>query len=118
MASVTALKQYDNALNKMIRRIESCDACMKVNSRYYLDYYDFLLAEVLVQSRIVKDMWLAIRIDNVLCKDLKRLNQKDVIKYLGWIEKSYYSEWTKCDYRTGMKKFVRWLNNGKDPILS
>ncbi len=36
-------------------------------------------------------------------------------KLVGNLEKSDKSVWTKRDYRVVLKKFFRWMNNGKDP---
>ena len=109
------LHKYYSTLQSILRRIESCEYCLKINQKYMLDYYEFLVAQGLSIPRIAKCLHLAAKIDNVLKKDLKKLNKSDIIKYLGWMENSSYTEWTKKDFRVGLKKFIRWLNNDNEP---
>jgi site-specific recombinase XerD len=80
-----------------------------------LKYYDSLLAEGLTIPRIAKCLRLAAKLDEVLKKDLKTINKEDVVHYLGFLEKTNYAQWTKSDFKIGMKKFIRWLNDGKEP---
>ncbi|PIU61181.1 hypothetical protein COS83_04770, partial [archaeon CG07_land_8_20_14_0_80_38_8] len=109
------LHGYYKQLESKLRRIKSCELCSEINQKYFLEYADFLLAEGLTVPRISKCLRLAVKLDEVLNKDLKKLDKKDVIHYLGFIEKSKYSDWTKNDFKIGLKKFIRWLHNDKEP---
>lgn len=109
------LHGYYKQLESKLRRIKSCELCSKLNQKYFLEYSDFLLAQGLSVPRISKCLRLAVKLDEVLDKDLKKLTKKDIIHYLGVIQKSKYSAWTKNDFNIGLKKFVRWLHNGKEP---
>jgi len=107
--------KYYEILESRLRRLKEGELCEEVNQKYFLDYTDFLYAEGLTVPRVSKCLRLALKPDQVLKKDLKLINRNDVIHYLGWLEKGKYTEWTKCDFRSGFKKFMRWLYNNKLP---
>ena len=109
------LHHYEQQLDSIMKRINDCTYCTKTNQDYMLKYYDSLLAEGLTIPRIAKCLRLAAKLDEVLKKDLKTINKEDVVHYLGFLEKTNYAQWTKSDFKIGMKKFIRWLNEGKEP---
>lgn len=115
MKDAWLLHKYYYDLDKWVNRIKTGSCCMPENQKYFLDYYEYLVASGLTVPRIGKLLRLTVKVDNILKKDLKLVNSDDVIKYLGWLERTTYTEWTKFDFRCGFKKFTRWLNGGKDP---
>jgi site-specific recombinase XerD len=75
-----------------------------------------MFAEGLSIPRVEKHLRLLCSIDKKLNgKDFKTLEKKDFIGFLNELERTDYSDWTKCDYRVSIKKYYRWLNNGKLP---
>jgi site-specific recombinase XerD len=67
------------------------------------------------RAKITKCLRLVQKADEILKKDLKTITDKDVISYFGWLERTGYSEWTKLDFKTELKKFLRWVYNGEPP---
>jgi integrase/recombinase XerD len=48
--------------------------------------------------------------------DFDRASEEDLRAYVGSIERSALSDWTKHDYKVSMKKFYKWLNGGEEPV--
>lgn len=106
---------YDKRLKWLLNGIQSNKRCSKVNSQYLIDFHNYLFAEGLSIPRVVKYLRLLSKIDEQINKDFKLVGKQDIINYLTWLETSKYSELTKKDFKIGLKKFYKWMYNGKLP---
>jgi site-specific recombinase XerD len=73
-------------------------------------------SEGLGKLRIQKYHYTLGRISVLIKKDLDKVNQQDLVKFLADIQNSNYSYYTKHDYKVTIKKFYKWL--GKEKIVS
>lgn len=110
------IHRYAENLEWRIKGIRSARHCSKANVQYLLDFHDYLFAEGLSIPRVAKYLRLICKIDSRMSgKDFKKVEKQDVLTFLTWLEKSEYSEWTKSDYKIGLKKFFKWLYDDKMP---
>jgi integrase len=49
----------------------------------------------------------------IICKDLSKLEETDITKFLRNINNSAYTQWTKNDYKKIFKAFLRWYYKSK-----
>ncbi|MFA5333356.1 MAG: tyrosine-type recombinase/integrase [Candidatus Nanoarchaeia archaeon] len=109
------LHSYEKDLDRRVKNIKEGKVSDISNKNYLLDYYDYLLSQGLSVPRIAKCLRLVQKADEFLKKDLKTVTEKDVISYFGWLERSEYSEWTKSDFKSELKKFLKRLYDGEAP---
>jgi len=50
--------------------------------------------------------------------DFDKVTKKEMEAYIGRLERSDKSNWTKHDYKIAVKKFYAWLNGGKESDLT
>ena len=50
--------------------------------------------------------------------DFDKVTKKEMEAYIGRLERSDKSNWTKHDYKIAVKKFYTWLNGGKESDLT
>jgi integrase/recombinase XerD len=50
--------------------------------------------------------------------DFDKVTKKEMEAYIGRLERSDKSNWTKHDYKIAVKKFYTWLNGGKESELT
>ena len=48
--------------------------------------------------------------------DFDKATEDEIRAYVGSIERSALSDWTKHDYKVSLKKFYKWLNGGEEPL--
>jgi len=107
------IHKYGKTLEWRLKGIREHKLCSETNAKYLLEFQDYLFAEGLSIPRVAKYLRLLCGIDKRIShKDLKQVDKKDVIQLLTNLEQSNYSEWTKSDYKIGLKKFYKWMNNG------
>ena len=110
------IHNYGKALNWRLEGIKNGKHCSETNKKQMLEFYEYLFAEGLSIPRVEKYMGLLSRFDKeIQGKDFMQLEKKDIITFLAWLETTNYSEWTKKDYKVGLKKFYKWANNGTLP---
>lgn len=110
-----ALHGYSKDLNSRVKKIKQGKVSDISNKNYLLDYYDCMLSQGLSIPRITKCLRLIQKADEFFKKDLKKINEKDVIHYFAWLEQTNYSDWTKNDFKTELKKFLKWIYNDEPP---
>ncbi|MFA5303207.1 MAG: tyrosine-type recombinase/integrase [Candidatus Nanoarchaeia archaeon] len=115
MKDTWELHGYGKDLDSRLKKIKDGKVSDISNKNYLLDYYDCMLSQGLSIPRITKCLRLIQKADEYFKKDLKTLDEKDVIHYFGWLEQSSYSDWTKNDYKTELKKFLKWIYNDEPP---
>ncbi|MFA5302975.1 MAG: tyrosine-type recombinase/integrase [Candidatus Nanoarchaeia archaeon] len=115
MKDTWELHGYGKDLDSRLKKINEGKVSDISNKIYLLDYYDSMLSQGLSIPRITKCLRLIQKADEYFKKDLKTLDEKDVIHYFGWLEQSSYSDWTKNDYKTELKKFLKWIYNDEPP---
>jgi len=110
MKDTWELNGYGKGLDSRIKKIKEGKVSDISNKNYLLDYYDSMLSQGLSIPRITKCLRLIQKADEFLKKDLKKLTEKDIIHYFGMLEKINYSDWTKNDYKTELKKLrIRFI---------
>ena len=86
-----------------------------VNKELIIKFEHTLFAEGLTKVRIVKYLSQLNVISGMITVDYPNVTKDDIMEHVAEIEKSDRSTWTKQDYKITIKRFFRWLNNGKDP---
>ena len=109
------IHNFGKRLKYVLNGIKNNSHCNKFNEKVLLEFHNYLFAEGLSIPRVVKYLRLLCQIDLKINKDLKKVNKNDIINYLSWLEMSHYAELTKKDFKITLKKFYRWLHNGKEP---
>ena len=115
MKDAWTLHHYYEDLESKVKGIKEGQSSCLVNKKFILEYYDYMLSLGLSVPRIVKCLRLVEKIDIVLKKDFKEINEKDAIHYFGWLEQSRYSEWTKVDHKKAFKRFMKWIYEDEPP---
>ena len=84
-----------------------------VNKELIIKFEYTLFAEGLTKVRIVKYLSQLNVISGMITVDYPNVTKDDIMEFAVEIEKSDRSTWTKQDYKITIKRFFRWLNNGK-----
>jgi integrase/recombinase XerD len=91
------------------------DKITEKNKDLILEFSDYCLVRGLSKPRIIKyidTLRLSARIIN---KDFDKTTKKDIMAFVGRIQESKYSLWTKKDFKVMIKRFYKWLK-GNDEI--
>lgn len=76
---------------------------------------DFL-AQGYTSGRIVKYLYSLVSISKKLNKPFKKASSEDIKRFVAWLEKSEYADWTKHDLKIILKKYLHWL--GREDVIS
>ncbi len=98
----------DGQLERKVERVKEAKITPN-NKQTILRFKDGCFAEGLSKRRILKYFPILIRIAFMLNKDFEKATKEDIEAVVGEIEKSDFTDWTKRDYKVGLKKFYRWL---------
>ena len=85
------------------------------NKELILEFVNVLYAEGISNARVLKYLSSLHLLSKWFDKPFPEITKTDVYKLVADLERSDRSVWTKRDYRVTIKKFFRWMNNGKDP---
>ena len=103
----------DQNLQRKIDAIERSDIPQDCK-RMILDFGDNCFAEGLSGHRVLFYLSHLGRIAGWLDKGFKEASKKDIVALLRRIEGMDYSDWTKLNYKTTLKKFYKWLAGGEE----
>ncbi|MBW2965282.1 hypothetical protein KY363_07535 [Candidatus Woesearchaeota archaeon] len=79
------------------------------NQQLVLDFVDSLVLEGLSRSRLAKYMGTMVQVAKRIGRDLDVASESDVKKFVGQVQMSTYSPWTKHDYKVVIRRFYKWL---------
>lgn len=75
-----------------------------------------LLAQGFTAGRVVKYLCTITNINERLGIPFRMAGSDDSKRYVAWVEKSDYTDWTKHDMRVMLKKYLQFL--GKEDIIT
>lgn len=79
-------------------------------------FTDDLLAQGYTAGRVVKYLYSLVSICKKLAKPFNKAGSEDIKRYVVWLEKSDYAEWTKHDLKVILRKYLHWL--GRNDVIS
>lgn len=88
------------------------------NKELITGFIDWCFSNRIGEHRAVKYISTLKFIAIDLNKDFDKVDKKEMEAYIGRLERSDKSNWTKHDYKIAVKKFYTWLNNGKETELT
>ncbi|MHA1972608.1 MAG: tyrosine-type recombinase/integrase [Candidatus Hodarchaeales archaeon] len=112
MNNAVEVYNYPRKLENELKRMESIP--IKNNKQIIRRFHREIVAQGVGLGRQIKYLSTLRSISNKLGKDFEKVTKDDVIDFIGKLEQSNYSEWTKRDYRQILKRFYRWLYNKED----
>lgn len=71
------------------------------------EFYQYCLTTC-SPSRLGKIKNVMFHVQEVLKKDLDKLDVNDVVKFLAYVNQSNLAQWTKNDFKKIFKRFVKW----------
>jgi len=104
----------DAGLERLDKKIRAANID-EASKEKLLEYKRYLFLAGLGKLRIMKHLYLALRIRHMLKKPFSRTTKQDIIRVIEEVEKSDFKPWTKHDYRLVMKKFYKWLRGVEKP---
>lgn len=87
------------------------------NYKIIKDFCSSMFANGLSSQRIYRYLDVLLRFSSVVKKDFRKLDRKDIEKYLTWVESQPYTEWTKATCKIMVKRLMRWLNDEETPKI-
>jgi integrase/recombinase XerD len=91
-----------------------CSGISGMNQRLILNFVNYCFFEGIGENRALKYLSALKIVSKSINIDLDKATEADIRAYVGSIERSSLSEWTKHDYKVSLKKFYRWLNGGEE----
>ena len=74
---------------------------------------DDLLAQGYSAGRVDKYLSTLVSISRRLNKPFRNATTDDIKRYVAWLERSDFTEWTKHDYKVIIRRYMRWLGKGE-----
>lgn len=104
---------YGRRIERLLVRIKnsSIDAATK---KSILEFYYDSLTRGLTKARLVKYLYILLRITTLLKKPVAKTTKSDISNFILKLEGKKYSEWTKHDYKVVLKIFYRWLRKTEE----
>jgi integrase/recombinase XerD len=90
----------------------------KRNKALITGFIDWCFSNRIGEHRAVKYISTLKYIAIDLNKDFDKVSKNEMEAYIGRLERSDKSNWTKHDYKIAVKKFYAWLNGGKETELT
>ncbi|MDQ1255195.1 MAG: integrase/recombinase XerD [Euryarchaeota archaeon] len=87
----------------------------KPNQRLIVSFINYCFSEGIGEQRGLKYLSTLKIIAKSLPTNLDKATEEEIRAYVGSIERSTLSDWTKHDYKVTLKKFYKWLNGGEEP---
>lgn len=88
----------------------------ETNQKLILNFVNYCFSEGIGEHRAHKYLSTLKIVANSISTDFDKATEDEIRAYVGSIERSSFSDWTKHDYKVVMKKFYRWLNDGEEPV--
>jgi len=98
------------------RQLDSliCSDLSSTNRKLILNFLNYCFSEGIGENRTLKYLSTLKIVAKSISIDFDMATEDDIRAYVGSIERSSLSEWTKHDYKVSLKKFYRWLNGGEE----
>lgn len=90
----------------------------ELNRELITGFIDWCFSNRIGEHRAVKYISTLKHIAIDLNMDFDKVTKKEMEAYIGRLERSDKSNWTKHDYKIAVKKFYTWLNGGKESELT
>jgi len=90
----------------------------ELNRELITGFIDWCFSNRIGEHRAVKYISTLKHIAIDLNMDFDKVTKKEMEAYIGRLERSDKSNWTKHDYKIAVKKFYVWLNGGKESELT
>ena len=90
----------------------------ELNRELITGFIDWCFSNRIGEHRAVKYISTLKHIAIDLNIDFDKVTKKEMEAYIGRLERSDKSNWTKHDYKIAVKKFYTWLNGGKESDLT
>jgi len=103
-------RQFEQFQDKLKNSLEISN----VNRKDILDFQRNCFAEGIGTGRILKYSLQLFTISKWLPVSFKEATKEHIIDLVQEIERKRYSEWTKHDYKVGLKKFYKWLRDTEE----
>jgi site-specific recombinase XerD len=87
----------------------------KPNQKLIVSFINYCFSEGIGEQRGLKYLSTLKIIAKSLPTDFDKVTEEEIRAYVGSIERSALSDWTKHDYKVTLKKFYKWLNGGEEP---
>jgi integrase/recombinase XerD len=87
----------------------------ETNQKLILNFVNYCFSEGIGEHRALKYLSTLKIIANSILTDFDKATEEDIRAYIGSVQRSTLSDWTKHDYKVVLKKFYRWLNDGEEP---
>lgn len=109
------IHKSDIRLEKAIKRFKEDKLISTRNKKLIIDFLDFLYAENLSHSRIIKYLYILKQVSKIFNKDFDKISKKDVILFYKNINTNEkFEEWTKSDYKVLTRRFYQWIKKEID----
>lgn len=86
----------------------------EANRKLILNFVNYCFSEGIGEHRALKYLSTLKIVSKSISVDLDKASEADIRAYVGSVERSSLSDWTKHDYKVSLKKFYRWLNGGEE----
>ena len=115
MADSIDVHGYRERLEAVGKRIRESAELSDRNKIAILEFQNQCYAEGMSLARIVKYLDTLERIGLMVDKDFSEVSKKDALELVKRIEmNSRYTDWTKHDYKSIFKRFMRWVRHSDD----
>ena len=101
-------------LNRVLKNIQNSKEISSANKELLIRFSNDMFAEGLSIARVLFYMNRLWNIARWIKKDFKEVKEEDLKEIVKRIAQMNYSERTKVDYNSTLKKFFKWLNPSLD----
>ena len=105
---------YNLNIKKRVDSLKNSDISV-TNQKLISNFVNYCFSEGIGEHRALKYLSTFKIIVKFISIDFDKATEEDIRAYVGSIEKSTLSDWTKHDYKVLLKKFNKWLNGGEEP---
>jgi len=106
------LRRYENKLEK-IRKSD----LSKRNKDLIINYLNCKASEGIKVRRLLRLAEILTNYAKEVGKDLDKVKEDDLRRYIAKLENSNFQEWTKYTYKSAIKNFYKILNKGELPAF-
>jgi len=88
----------------------------ETNKKLILNFVNYCFSEGIGEHRALKYLSTLKIVAKSIFTDFDKATEDEIRAYVGSIERSALSDWTKHDYKVSLKKFYKLLNGGEEPL--
>lgn len=103
------MNPFYSRLERKLKHIKTNKNISQKNRKLILSFVEKCFAEGIRDKRIYKYIITLPKVLEVLNKDFDKATKDDMQRFVIWLEKSDYAEWTKKDYKIAIKKFYKTM---------